>query len=1378
MLPVLRRSFGGKPSPMTPGNDGSGPSTSRASQSSKSSTGRTGFIDEDAAFRIRCLQDLDSALPLDRRIAAAYELSKEIHLHSADMISHILSVADDLTVESAPLEARKAGYALLKACASHSGILKERQKLFDMIVEPVDPSEASLQISALDRLTKRGENVWPFEAELITFLISALDKLFRAAQDARKAHSGNNANRARSSGSPSKISGFRGHTEDDSSQDRGNGMAYSKFGEERSLIGAFYLVEDILTHNPKSFQNVELEVLVDRITSISKQTTSRKTLRGVVKILRALTARVEIPSHELLQSLTVICTIYRIPNIKFEDDLSASLSNLLISGTRTGQFVSILLDTNPEPRLSEQLTESRSLLKKLLEIIFTNPPKSEESRCVVTKTFGQLFPKIRLNTDHKKTFEICLRDACALIDYQKRVPVSVMNCLADLATLCGPDITNQTFDVLLNLIEAKSGISSTANPAETSLADQTPDCLIRLFLRCHPESAIKSSRVYKLLLLAAGPSKPTMVRLSVMKLLARLRCNSEEAIEVVVSPDSQGLAGTLCRTEATAFYQGSLPSQSNRTSIQEQPPLSRQGRSSVVDIAGTARSRSATRSSNLKDQFSRPTPPLWMYNDWTKGLPEDPRKGPSQVVYSCLPTDDIPTVLDLATWLEIMVGVLKDGSDWEIYSYVLVHLPSQLSNRSLFARFVGHLQTLHNLVVDQLDKSSFSKPPPHTRMTMGGVALCLYHTLTMLLAYHENLGRRELDNLVRAFSLGINKWDRAGRCCIHALALCCHEIPSVIDRHIFAITQKLAQKITQSDLAIDILEFLGSLARLPEACLNATARLPDTRSNTTLDDASFFKTIFGICISYIRSTREQRSKTGGDVQSQTDLQYSRQSVNSGEVSRMPESRKEFPEYVYALAYQVIIFWFLAIDVSQRAQHVGWIAKELAWKDASGKEIFEEQSQVVLDMMHRTVFSDLGETEPAAESKESKEDVSKQIWLLGMSIVTVEITSNSNLGQITKRQASGTTHATYRYHTARIPEHHVLTQKARESQRSELSSKVFPNHLLLQLTSTIAPVPIPLQPIKLPNDLFVQRALKSFDQTDTVDGHKAGIVYVGNGQSSEADILANTRGTEAYKAFLAGIGTKVKLQGAIFNTQGLDRKFNEDGTHTYAWRDRATEIVFHVTTMMPTDSGNDPQATKKKRHIGNDRVKIIFNDSGKPFIFDTFSSEMNEVNIVITPEAHSSDGANILKKGRTGSQRADPVHASNSDLFGYYKVETLSPFNIPRLSVAAVPKVVSADALPTFVRQLALNASVFSQVWSELLGQGECVSSWRARLKEIKKLREKYGNTHASANISYPMPADADAPAYIEGEDWKGKVTLGGMAEPNQLLMSLDFTRWG
>lgn len=1339
-------------------------------------------IEEDA-FKTFCFTSLNPDLPLDHRLAAVDEIVIQIRCHSAETILAIWTVIGDLTEESATLEARKKGFALLRASVSLPDMTpQENRRFFQMITTPAHPSIACHQISALEDLTKHGTVLLPFETELIDFLSSSLESLFRASQEARRVQSEKKASTAALNSQRSKtpVSGLDIQF-DDSMRLSGENVTQAKAGEEKGLIGAFYLITNILSHHPTAFDNVQLKALIARIAVIARQTTSRKTLNGAVRILKAATTHIRLPLREIAPCIRILLNIYKTPRISFEADLEWCLSNLLqpeIQIAAKENLVSIMLTNDRHSGFTGPFTENQTLLQSLIACIFSDPPKSEASCGTAIKAFNDLFGEVRLNAANKAMFEKHVAELCKRLDNDQDLPSSTSNALADLAAVCGPDISNQTFNTILDLIESRSGISSSDPSSAARVTDGMADCLIRLFLRCTPESAMKTSRVYKLLLQAAAPAKTTKVRLNIMKLLARLRCDSEQAVEVVLIPDTQGLAGSLCRTEATAASQASIPSQTNRESTQDQQPLTRQGRSSVVDITRAVRSRSATRSSNLRDQFSQPEKPLWMYNDWTRGLPEDPRKGPSQVVYSSPPTDDNATTLDLAPWLDIMIDVLKDGQDWEIYSYILVHLPSQLSNRSLFSRHVGQLQTLHNVITEQLEKSSFTKPPQSTKMVGGDVALCLYHILTMLLAYHEHLGRRELDNLVRAFSLGINKWDRAGKCCIHALALCCHEIPSIIDRHIYVINQKLSMKITQSDLAVDILEFLASLARLPEACSNATAKLPDTRSSTTGDDGSFFKTIFGTCIGYIRSTREQRSSSDGETAVQPTMLSSRRSGNSGEVSDMADSRKEFPDYVYALAYQVIIFWFLAIDVGQRAQHVGWIAKELAWRDPSGNEVLEEQSQVILDMMHRTAFSDLGETEPLERSHDLDEKPIQQIWLLGMSIVTVEVLPTSNIGQITKRQASGTTHAYYRHNTAHLPEHHIERPKRNNGFNIADQNDVFPNHMLLQLTSTIAPVPIPLQPIKLPNDESLQRALRSFDRVDTVDGHKAGVLYIGEEQFSEAEILANTCGTDAYDGFLSGLGTKVKLQGATFNTQGLNRESNEDGTHTYAWRDRVTEIIFHVTTMMPTDTVDDPKGDRKKRHIGNDRVKVIFNNSGKAFDFETFQSEMNEVNIVITPEAHTRDASRIGVKRRANNSPSDEQRQlSAADVFGYYKVETLTSSDLPQLSPAASPKVVSADALPGFVRQLALNASVFSQVWSELLGQGEYVSNWRTRLKEIKKLREKYGNTHASANVSYPMPSDADAPTYVEGDEWTGRLAFGGMAEPNQLLRSVDFTRW-
>jgi hypothetical protein len=428
---------------------------------------------------------------------------------------------------------------------------------------------------------------------------------------------------------------------------------------------------------------------------------------------------------------------------------------------------------------------------------------------------------------------------------------------------------------------------------------------------------------------------------------------------------------------------------------------------------------------------------------------------------------------------------------------------------------------------------------------------------------------------------------------------------------------------------------------------------------------------------------------------------------------------------------------------------------------------EEQSQVTLDMMHRTAYLDLGETIPSVSFTASDGKTLKKSWIVGMSIVTIETAVTSGLTLVTKRQASGTTYASHQQRTAPLPPHHVTgPSEYGSSLGPDHHVQIFPNHILLQLASTIAPTPRPMEPLCLPDDEITRRALASFDRNDTVDGYKVGVIYVGPHQKEEAAILANTEGSEAYRAFLEGLGTKVRLKDATFNTQGLDRNDDSDGLYTYAWRDRIAELVFHVTTMMPTDLEVDPACVMKKRHIGNDFVKIIFNESGQPFQFDTFSSQFNYVNIVITPEAGC--------RGTGGSDSANTGNESNERTL-YYTIQTITSNQLPEISATATCKLLALSQLPALVRHIALHSAIFSNVWVNREG-GEHISSWRNRLREIVRLREKL--TKAVTKTSTRITEEEEPTrTYASGDPFQGRVGMGGLLEEEGVLASLDFSRW-
>lgn len=158
--------------------------------------------------------------------------------------------------------------------------------------------------------------------------------------------------------------------------------------------------------------------------------------------------------------------------------------------------------------------------------------------------------------------------------------------------------------------------------------------------------------------------------------------------------------------------------------------------------------------------------------------------------------------------------------------------------------------------------------------------------------------------------------------------------------------------------------------------------------------------------------------------------------------------------------------------------------------------------------------------------------------------------------------------------------------------------------LTRLQNTLGHMPPLSSPemILLPKDSKTDVALKVFDRIQPYETHKIGVVYVGSGQvKNRTEILANKHGSRRYVEFLRNLGTLINLSDIDTQTHfigGLDVN-GSDGQFTYFWQDSITQVVFHVATLMPIRA-NDLQCNEKIRHIGNDHVCIVYNDSGTPF----------------------------------------------------------------------------------------------------------------------------------------------------------------------------------
>ncbi|KAN0103023.1 protein of unknown function (DUF3384) domain containing protein [Hyaloscypha variabilis] len=880
--------------------------------------------------------------------------------------------------------------------------------------------------------------------------------------------------------------------------------------------------------------------------------------------------------------------------------------------------------------------------------------------------------------------------------------------------------------------------------------------LVQIFMRAMDKSGSKAVTMFEeILRIAKSHECEIDARISALRLLLRLRADWANRIFLTPFIECEGLAASLYRTPASlARKQASdEAAQQHRSSRVEDLGTSRVSRS-ISFGQGQPQSRQPVRSGSALNRTLQRNHQMWMWPD-PSALPEAAADKASPMLTSvvdvearyqdqngCVEDVDghedkshLPSVagpsrktaLPIGLYLDTVIGLFQDGCDWEVYSYILVHLPSQLTNQALFTDALAQIKLLRDLLCNQIKNSTFQDPPMSSGLRKADVAICLYQVLTMVVGYHQHFNKTDQDEIVRTFLHGVG--ERTSKCCIHALSICSHELPGSTSKALITILQKMSQIITQSHVAIHILEFLACLARLPNLYVNFR------------EDE--YRIVFAICFRYLQYVRDQQVKEGPNRNSFPSGRGSMISIESSrapaennlaESNLRPNTSDDLPQYVYALAYHVIIFWFLSLKLADRAGQVSWITKNLVSTDPTGKEKIDEQAQVTLDFMQRVAYADVDESGPdPAFNEDTFGEIKKKRWIVGNSLITVQQATRGDWAQITKRQPSGTSSYIIQERFTRPPTHQeqVLTDAMKDGRHSDDNVKL-PSHLLLQLTASTPQFGESLRPIPLPEDDFMERVIKQFNRSFTVDGHKVGVIYIGENQTREVEILSNIQGSSDYTEFLSGLGTLTKLKGAKFNTQGLDRQFDSDGEYTFCWRDRVTEIVFHVTTQMPTNLVQDPQCINKKRHIGNDFVNVIFNNSGKPFQFDTFPSEFNYVNIVITPESRESFIASRFRS---------KTHATNA----FYKVQVMSKPGFPEISPAAETKIMSLSTLPGFIRLLALNASVFSQVWANREG-GEHVSSWRNRLREINRIRDRYRPKHPTPTPTSPPGTSNGTPS--------------------------------
>ncbi|XP_006818781.1 GTPase-activating Rap/Ran-GAP domain-like protein 3 [Saccoglossus kowalevskii] len=147
--------------------------------------------------------------------------------------------------------------------------------------------------------------------------------------------------------------------------------------------------------------------------------------------------------------------------------------------------------------------------------------------------------------------------------------------------------------------------------------------------------------------------------------------------------------------------------------------------------------------------------------------------------------------------------------------------------------------------------------------------------------------------------------------------------------------------------------------------------------------------------------------------------------------------------------------------------------------------------------------------------------------------------------------------------------------------------------------------------KAPKEIYnpeIQKELLLLEEQEGSVNFKFGVLYAREGQTSDDEMFSNEHGDNAFLKFVSLLGDRISLKGWDRFNAGLDVKSNTTGTKSIYTIYEGHEIMFHVSTMLPYSKDNKQQV-ERKRHIGNDIVTIVFQETSDSNVQPTFKPSM-------------------------------------------------------------------------------------------------------------------------------------------------------------------------
>ncbi|KIM20555.1 hypothetical protein M408DRAFT_307148 [Serendipita vermifera MAFF 305830] len=825
-------------------------------------------------------------------------------------------------------------------------------------------------------------------------------------------------------------------------------------------------------------------------------------------------------------------------------------------------------------------------------------------------------------------------------------------------------------------------------------------------------------------------------RLAVLQWMLRLRADCDHRVFICIGdiPGVISLAQLARRAESsTALFWEHNDVDFNLKA--------RKRRKAAFSNSLEGASSAHTPSSYKDDSESTRKRYIWQIPDQILVDATDEMTRPSPAITTCAGAELEGTYLKLSVhqYLSAIIGILANSRNWGIVSYILCHLPAQLSNRRLFYGRDTN-RSLRRLVIGVCNwikndalYERLRGIRPHD-LPRSAVQAILYHCLTVLLSYHNWLEPIEGEvngdimlnyMIVESLVNGLSGGEMTRRPCLEALSIAIYRVPEEVSKFSSLIIEKLSTLATNPLSSLQIVEYLLIAGYTPRIHVGVFR-----------DDD--YQRVFGIPLMYI----QQRSRADADTITTLEGKES----------------YSLAQHVYRTSFTIFYVWIGSMKLADRARFAPFISNGL--REANNGQEMNASSKICLDWLeqytHSTVdsfpwsdfmYSSIAipgyrrEIENRATGWEERKKLEMEnstafkAWKMGNTIILAHVIKEP-VGWarlVFYRPSSrvdlychveGLRYCDSVENYPETGEHHDCTSsESTVLEGAQVRSETHGNVFALDQSNPSDTASAAMHPMLIPsifNDSIIpqnsslptypdfeklKRTLSVLGQYPVINPHLVGILYVGPGQTKEEEILANTHGSLTYSHFVSRIGQLVDLNAPDnFYARGLHA--GSHGRYTIAWVDDVSSINFHVATMMPNTKDN----IAKKGAIGNDSVKIIWNDGGRPYEFSTFRSQFNLINIVVEPQSSAL----------TSAYRAS--------IDGFLRVTLQTGPGMPRLTPIGDFKNVRLDYLPDMLRHCTLLACLFCESWMSTGMDGPTrnplETNWRSRLACIER-SERY-----------------------------------------------------